>query len=67
MITLFFGQTMMRMMVNIELLSEEKIEIYDITGILVLTSSTRQVNIQNLKAGVYLIKKGKQTSRFVKR
>ena len=54
-------------LITIELLSEEIIEIYDITGILVLTSSTRQVNIQNLKAGVYLIKKGKQTSRFVKR
>ena len=53
-------------LITIELLSEEKIEIYDITGILVLTSSSRYVNIQNLKAGVYLIKKGKQISRFVK-
>ena len=53
-------------LITIELLSEETIEIYDITGILVLTSSRKQVNIQHLKAGIYLIKKGKQASRFVK-
>lgn len=53
-------------LITINSLDKKTIEIYDITGILVLTSSTRQVNIQHLKAGIYLIKKGKQTSRFVK-
>lgn len=54
-------------LITIGLLGLEIIEIYDVTGTLVLTTKAKNINIQHLKAGVYIIKKGKQTARFIKK
>jgi len=52
--------------INIESLGLELFEIYDVSGSLILTSSKALINIKNLNNGIYVIKQGTRTTRFIK-
>ncbi|MDR1544745.1 MAG: starch-binding protein [Prevotellaceae bacterium] len=57
--------------INYELKEGEKIEIYDITGKTILSfailNSQFSINVSNLQSGIYFIKTGKYTGKFIKK
>jgi len=46
--------------------TDEKIEIYTTKGDLVLESESREIDISNLSDGVYIVKTGNKTTKFIK-
>ncbi|MCP4522441.1 MAG: leucine-rich repeat protein [Cytophagales bacterium] len=52
--------------ITVQSLSDEIINIYSVTGTLIMSSESKTIDISELPTGVYLLKQGESSTRFIK-
>jgi hypothetical protein len=52
--------------INIISNGQESFDVYNVSGVLLFSSESHQINIDHLNSGVYIIKQGNRLARFIK-